>query len=82
MIESVIKMKANEMENGMKGIVKKIELNEKDTKRLFYLGLSIDCELEFIQKAPCKDPILFFVRGNQIILRASDAKNIEVEILI
>ena len=69
-------MKASEMREGQRAIIQHIEMSKTDKKRLFYLGV-----LTMLQKAPMKDPILYFAQGNQLILRKKDAQNIQVEVI-
>lgn len=73
-------MKASEMTKGQRGIIQDIHLAPADKKRLFYLGIYQGGCLTMLQKAPWKDPILYFAQGNQIILRKKDAQLIEVEV--
>lgn len=73
-------MKLSELQDGQRAIICKIQLSHKDTKRLFYIGMYVGAYIEKIRKAPAGDPILFYVCGNQVILRSKDALKIDVEV--
>ena len=74
-------MKASEMREGQRAIIQHIEMSKTDKKRLFYLGIYEGGVLTMLQKAPMKDPILYFAQCNQLILRKKDAQNIQVEVI-
>ncbi|MEG0329250.1 MAG: FeoA domain-containing protein [Longicatena sp.] len=74
-------MKLTALKDGEKAIIKEIKLNKKDQQRLFYMGFYIGAKIEKIRQAPCGDPKLFFLAGNQIILRKKECMKIEVDII-
>lgn len=73
-------MKLTELEVGASGMITDIQLQQSDKKRLFYIGLYEGAYITKLQKAPIGDPTLYFVLGNQIILRNKDAQKIHVEV--
>lgn len=73
-------MKLSEVREGESARVVRISLKMKDQKRLFYIGLYEGVYIQKLKQAPMKDPCLYFVSGNQIILRNQDADHIEVEV--
>lgn len=75
-------MRLQELEIGIAARIKSIHLSEKEKKHLFYIGLYEGVIITKIQVAPLHDPALYFVLGNQIMLRNKDADHIEVEVII
>lgn len=73
-------MKLNELKVDTPAVICNIALEEKDKKRLFFIGLYKGANIIKLQVAPLGDPVLYFVLGNQIILRNADAQRIEVEV--
>lgn len=63
-----------------KGYVKKINCNEKITRRLYDLGLLENTVISPIFSSPFGNPIAYEFRGNLIAIRNEDAHNIIVEI--
>ena len=73
-------MKLNEIKVNTIVQICQIEMEEQDRKRLFFMGLYEGALIMKLQDAPLHDPALYFVSGNQIILRNKDARRIEVEV--
>ena len=63
---------------GEKAIVKKISGDPKLTKRLLSLGCIEGTEVILKSIAPLGDPIIINLRGFDLAIRKSDAKNISV----
>lgn len=59
--------------------IDKILGNEKLAKRLLALGALEGTEIELKNKAPFGDPLIFNIRGFNLALRKSDAKNIVIK---
>lgn len=78
----VMKMKLSELKKMQKAKLLTINLPKKDSMRLLHLGFYPGVEIQCIQSAPMKDPVIFSVCGNDIILRKKDAQNIEVEVIL
>lgn len=74
-------MKLTELAVGDSGKITDIQLPQRDKKRLFYIGLYEGAFITKMQIAPVGDPTLYFVLGNQIILRNKDAQKIHVEVI-
>lgn len=75
-------MRLHELEIGISARISTIHLPAKEKKHLFYIGLFEGATITKIHVAPLHDPALYFVLGNQIILRNKDANNIEVEVIL
>lgn len=73
-------MKLTELKDGECARITKIHNIDQDRKRLFYIGLYEGVRIQRLLAAPMQDPCLYFVSGNQIVLRSQDADNIEVEV--
>lgn len=82
MIHTGDAMKASTLKNHEQMIITAIQLSQADSERLFYLGIYVGGLIEFVQQAPMHDPLLFYVRGNLVILRLADAANIEGKVVI
>lgn len=73
-------MRLHEAMIGQSLVVCKVHMREKERKRLFYIGIYPGAVIEKIRTAPFQDPCLYFVAGNQLIMRNQDASCIEVEV--
>lgn len=73
-------MKLSEIDVYTKAVIRHVQMEDKDKRRLFFMGLYEGAAIMKLQAAPMRDPALYFVLGNQIILRNKDAKFIEVEV--
>lgn len=69
-------MNLNGLRPGESGIIKKIEGNNKLTKRLFALGCIEGTEVKMKTIAPLGDPIIINLRGFDLAIRKKDAENI------
>ena len=61
---------------GEKAIIKSISGDDKLAKRLLALGCIEGTEIELKRVAPLGDPIIVSLRGFDLAIRKSDAKNI------
>ncbi|MEG0686915.1 MAG: FeoA family protein [Erysipelotrichales bacterium] len=71
-------MKLTDLKRGESAIITAINLDDKSVGELISLGFSIGNEIVFERHAPLGDPQQYFVAGNYIALRESEAKEIEV----
>lgn len=71
----------NELPLGYKCIVKKLEVEGFDRRRILDLGVINDTIIESLHKSPSGDPIAYLIRGAVIALREELASKILVEIL-
>lgn len=74
-------MLLSELKNGQSAIVKQIKLNQKDSNRLFYLGLYEGCHIRRLYSAPMLDPVLYWMGCIQLVIRNKEASQIIVEIV-
>ena len=71
----------DELKEGEKGIIKSFNSNSELKIRLMGLGFVKGSEIELKKIAPLRDPIDVRIKGYDISLRKSDARNIDVEII-
>jgi ferrous iron transport protein A len=64
---------------GQKALIDKVLGNDKLSKRLQALGCIEGTEIEMKTSAPFGDPIVVNLRGFDLAIRKSDAKNIHVK---
>ena len=69
----------NQLKLNQIGNVKKINCNEKITRRLYDLGLLENTIISPIFSSPFGDPIAYEFRGNIIAIRNEDASKIFIE---
>ena len=72
-------MTVYDLKIGQKGLIDKINGNDKLVKRLLALGCIDNTEIEVKKVAPFGDPILVRFRGLDLAIRKSDAKNIVLQ---
>lgn len=72
-------MTVYDLKIGQIGLINNINGNEKLAKRLLALGCIDNTEIEVKKIAPLGDPILVRVRGFDLAIRKSDAKNINLK---
>ncbi|MDZ5001331.1 ferrous iron transport protein A [Clostridium perfringens] len=65
---------------GEKAIIKSISGDDKLAKRLLALGCIEGTEIELKRVAPLGDPIIVNLRGFDLAIRKSDAKNIFLDV--
>lgn len=70
----------NKLHLNQNGIVKKINCDDKITRRLYDLGLLENTKIFPIFSSPFGDPVAYEFRGNIIAIRNDDASNILIEI--
>ena len=71
----------DELKEGEKGIIKSFNSNSELKIRLMGLGFVKGSEIELKKIAPLRDPIDVRIKGYDISLRKSEARNIDVEII-
>ncbi len=69
----------DKLEVGKTAVIKSINLKGGLKKRLMDMGITKGEKIKVIKKAPLGDPIEFSVKGYNISLRRSEAKEIEIE---
>lgn len=72
-------MTVYDLKIGQKGLIDKINGNDKLVKRLLALGCIDNTEIEVKKVAPFGDPIIIRFRGFDFALRKSDAKSISLK---
>ena len=70
----------DELRPGQKAIVVRVGGDGALRRRLMEMGLVTGAEIEEVRVAPLGDPVEFTVKGNNLSLRRSEARLIEVEI--
>ena len=71
----------DELKEGEKGIIKSFNSNSELKIRLMGLGFVKGSEIELKKIAPLRDPIDVKIKGYDISLRKSEARNIEIELI-
>ena len=71
----------DELQEGEKGIIKSFNSNSDLKIRLMGLGFVKGSEIELKKIAPLRDPIDVKIKGYDISLRKSEARNIDVELI-
>lgn len=64
---------------GEKGIVKKLHGTSAVKRHIMDMGITKGTELTLVKVAPLGDPMELEVRGYELSIRASEAKDIEIE---
>ena len=64
---------------GEKAIVKKLHGTSAVKKHIMDMGITKGAEITLVKVAPLGDPMELQVRGYELSIRASEAKDIEVE---
>lgn len=64
---------------GEKGVVKKLHGTSAVKRRIMDMGITKGTELTLVKVAPLGDPMELEVRGYELSIRASEAKDIEIE---
>lgn len=71
----------NQLKVGQRGIVVSLESKGSLKRRMIDMGLVPGSEIKVLRVAPLGDPIEFAVRGYNLSLRKSEAKDIQVEVI-
>ena len=71
----------DELEEGERGIIKSFNSNSELKIRLMGLGFVKGSEIELKKIAPLRDPIEVKIKGYEISLRKSEARNIDIELI-
>lgn len=74
--------KLSDFSVGERGIVKIIEGEKHIKRRLFDMGVTPGVEIFLRKKAPLGDPFEITIRGYELTLRKSEAKNIQMEEIV
>lgn len=72
--------KLNEFVPGERGIVKRIEGEEKIRRRLFDMGVTPGADITLRKLAPLGDPVEVNLRGYELTLRKSEASCVVMEV--
>lgn len=78
----VILMKLTMLKKNQIAKLVEIRMPKDDQRRLLHLGFYNGATIRFIRRAPMKDPSIYEICGNELILREQDARNIEVEVML
>ncbi len=73
-------MTLDELQPNQKAIIRFIHLKDAHKKRLFHLGIYAGVTIRLESKAPLQDPSIYFVCGNQVVLRKQEARAIDIEL--
>ena len=71
----------DELKEGEKGIIKSFNTDSELKMRLMGLGFVKGSEIELKKIAPLRDPIEVKIKGYNLSLRKSEARNIDIELL-
>jgi ferrous iron transport protein A len=71
----------DELQEGEKGIIKSFNSESELKIRLMGLGFIKGSKVELKKIAPLRDPIDVKIKGYDISLRKSEARNIEIELI-
>lgn len=71
----------DELKEGERGIIKSFRSDSELKIRLMGLGFIKGSEVKLKKIAPLRDPIDVKIKGYDISLRKSEARNIEIEII-
>jgi len=72
-------MRLSDCNPGKKAKVIDLMVNPTYKKRILDLGMLPGTEVQIVRKAPFGGPIVVQVRGYQVSIRMTEAKNIEIE---
>ena len=67
-----------QLKDGEKGIVERIELTGPTKRRLIEMGITPGTNVQVRKRAPLGDPIEIYIRRYSLTLRAEDARRIFV----
>ncbi|HMM00099.1 MAG TPA: ferrous iron transport protein A [Bacilli bacterium] len=70
----------DKMKIGSSGLIKKVEGEGKIRRRLFDMGVTPGAVVLIKKQAPLGDPIEITLRGYELSLRKTEARNVFVEI--
>ncbi|MCH3976793.1 MAG: ferrous iron transport protein A [Bacilli bacterium] len=70
----------DKMKIGSSGLIKRVEGEGKIRRRLFDMGVTPGANVLIKKQAPLGDPIEITLRGYELSLRKTEAKNVFVEI--
>lgn len=70
----------DKMRIGSSGLIKRVEGEGKIRRRLFDMGVTPGANVLIKKQAPLGDPIEITLRGYELSLRKTEAKNVFVEI--
>ncbi len=71
---------ADKLKTGQTGVVKSLACSGALRRRIIDMGITPGAPMRLIKKAPLGDPLEFNVRGYELSVRRSEAKEIVVEI--
>ena len=71
----------DELKEGEKGIIKSFNTDSELKMRLMGLGFVKGSEIELKKIAPLRDPIEVRIKGYNLSLRKSEARNIDIELI-
>ncbi len=72
-------MTLNNLKTGQTGIVKSLNNEAAERRRLFDLGILPGTKIENVMPSPLGDPIAYRVRNSVIALRREQARLVEIE---
>lgn len=71
----------DELKEGERGIIKSFNTDSELKMRLMGLGFVKGSEIELKKIAPLRDPIEVKIKGYNLSLRKSEARNIDIELI-
>ena len=69
------------MAEGQTGLISRIKSGGEAAARMKEMGLAPGAEIEIVGRAPFNDPLIIKLRGQNLILRNSEASRILVDTL-
>jgi ferrous iron transport protein A len=69
----------NQLEPGERATIVKVGGEGPVRRRILDMGVVSGAEIEVVRVAPLGDPVEFLIKGYNLSLRKSEAKNVQVE---
>jgi len=70
----------NQLEPGERATIVKVEGEGPVRRRILDMGVVSGAEIEVVRVAPLGDPVEFLIKGYNLSLRKSEARNVQVEV--
>lgn len=77
---SIQRKTLNDLQIGQSGVVVKVGGKGQIRQRMMDMGLVPGSEIKVVRIAPLGDPVEFSIKGYNLSLRKSEAREIEVEV--
>ncbi|HOO74514.1 MAG TPA: FeoA family protein [Tepiditoga sp.] len=72
--------KLSELTIGSEGYIKNLNFDSSVKERLISMGLFPGKKIKLVHVSPFNDPFVYLIEDNKLMLRKSEAENIEIEI--